>query len=200
MCRFIRGSIRLACGDLPGAEADSEKAVEVARLAKDPQIVTPALQARANVLLEQQVRTEVDAIAEELFALGPKFLSSLVTGFSTSIVDFAWLTRTLGRERELLGVLEGAPETPWTAFARAVAGGDSDEAATTLEKIECRSGAAYTHLRAAEELVGTGRAAETKAHAEAALVFYRAVGAAYFVRKAEAAAAPSAIEGASDLR
>ncbi len=42
-CRFLRGRMRLARGDTAGAIEDAERALELAREAKDPQVLWPAL-------------------------------------------------------------------------------------------------------------------------------------------------------------
>jgi hypothetical protein len=75
---------------------------------------------------------------------------------------------------------------PWTLAARAVALGDFETAVPVLAEIGCRSGEAYTHLRAAQALGSAGRTAQAEAHLEAALVFYHEVGAKHFIREGEA--------------
>jgi tetratricopeptide (TPR) repeat protein len=183
-----RASIRLTRGDLTGASADTERALEVARLAKDAQLVAPALQHRANVLLARGMRAEATALTDEMLSLGAKLVPGLISGFLWAILEVAWLARVLAREAPLLALLRTAPEFPWVIAARAGAAGDWEAAATVLAKIECRPAEAYARLNAAEELVGAGRADEAEPHLEAALAFYRSVGAAHFIRKAEALA------------
>ena len=127
-----------------------------------------------------------------MLALGPKLVPSLTSTFDAGIIEFAALTRALGRETELLAILETAPEVPWVVAARAVASGDWERAAAVLAEIECRPGEAYARLKAAEELVGAGRIRDAEAHLETALAFYREVGATHFIRLGEALRAPSA--------
>ena len=184
--RVVRASIRYARGDLPGASADSERALEAARPAKDSQIVGPALRARASVLLAEGRRADAEALTDEVLALRPKLVPSLTSGFDAGIIEFAGLTRDLGRETELLAILETAPEVPWVVAARAIASGDWERAANVLAEIECRPGEAYARLRAAEEYAAAGRTSEAEAHLEAALEFYRAVEATHFIRQGEA--------------
>jgi tetratricopeptide (TPR) repeat protein len=190
-CRVVRASIRFARGDLAGASADSERALEVARPAKDTQVVAPALGARASVLLAQGRRAEADALTEELLALGSKLVPALTSSFGAGIIAVARIARTLGRDAELLAVLAAGPEVPWVVAARALASGEWERAAKVLGEIECRPGEAYTHLQAAEELMGAGRASEAEAHIEAALRFYRNVGATHFIHMAEALRRPT---------
>jgi hypothetical protein len=70
--------------------------------------------------------------------------------------------------------------------ALAVVASDYERAASVLAEIGCRPDEAYVHLRAGEALVRAGRGNEAAPHVEAALAFYRSVGAARFVREAEA--------------
>jgi len=184
-CRVVRASIRFARGDLVGASADSERALEAARPAKDAQAVAPALHARATVLVAEGRRDEADVLADELLTLGPEVVVVLGGLHGTGIIEFAWLARELGRESELLAVLAGAPTVPWVLAARAVVSGDFERAAALVAEINLRPGEAYTRLRTAEELVGAGRAPEAEAHLDVALAFYREVRATHFIREGE---------------
>lgn len=187
MCRVVRAWIRLARGDLAGAAADADRALEAARLAKDAQVVAPALRVRASLFLAEGRRAEANTLADEVLALGPKLVTALTTSFDSGrIIEYARIVRALGREPELLEVLETAPEVPWVVTARAVASGEWERAATVLADIGYRPGEAYMRLQAAEQLVGAGQAAEAAADIEAALAFYRSVGATHFVRIGEA--------------
>jgi len=185
-CRVVRASIRFARGDLVGASADSERALEAARPAKDAQAVAPALHARAIVLLAEGRRDEADALTGELLTLGPELVPALVAFFGTAIIELAWLARELGRESELFAVLARAPKVPWVLAAHAVVSGDFERAAALLAEINFRPGEAYTRLRAAQELADAGRTTEVEAQLELALAFYREVGATHFIREGEA--------------
>ena len=191
MCRVVRGSIRFARGDLAGASADSERALEVARTAKDAQVVAPALGARASVLLAQGRRAEADALTEEVLAVGSKLVPAVTSSFGAGIIEVARLARALGYEAELLAVLAAGPEVPWVVAARAIASGDWEGAASILGEIEYRPGEAYAHLQAAEELVDARRAAEAETHLEAALAFYCSVGATHFIQICEGLRRPT---------
>ena len=199
MCRAVRAWIRLARGDLVGSAADSQRALEGAQAAKDAQVVAPALRARASVLFAEGRRAEATALTDEALALGPKLVPALISGFDAGkVIEFAGLARALGREAQLIALIETAPEFPWVIAARAVASGDWQPAAAVLAEMEYRPGVAYVRLTAAEELVGVGKTAEAHAHVEAALGFYRDVGATYFIRQGEALRAKLA-KSASDL-
>jgi hypothetical protein len=185
-CRVVRASIRLARGDVMGASADTERALEVAREAKDAQVVGPALMARATVLVAEGRPAEANALVGELLTLGPKLVTALVSELGAGLIGLAWLVRSSGRERELLGVLANAPSVPWVLAAQAIVTGDFGRAEAVLAEIGFRPGEAYTTLRAAEELAGTGRTAEAEAHLGPALDFYREVGATHYIREGEA--------------
>ncbi len=183
--RVARAFIRLARGDLTGASGDTGRALEAARAAGDAQLVAGALQARANVLLAKGMRNEATALVDEALALGAKLVPAL-NGFTRGLVEFAWLARALGTERRLLTLLESAPELPWVVAARAIASGDFERAATVLGQIGCPPDEAYVHLRAAQELVRAAGSNAPARHIEAALAFYRSVGATRFSAEAEA--------------
>ena len=89
-CRAARASIRFARGDLAGASADAEAAVEAGRAAKDPQVLVPALQIRAVILAAEGRRAEAETLLDELIALGAGVVAG-VSGFGWGIVDLAWL-------------------------------------------------------------------------------------------------------------
>jgi len=88
--RDIRGLIRLARGEIAGALDDSEKALAVARRAKDPQALSPALSCRARVLFEAGRATEADAAVDELLTE----LGDAIGRISN--VDIAWVVAPLG--------------------------------------------------------------------------------------------------------
>jgi class 3 adenylate cyclase/tetratricopeptide (TPR) repeat protein len=179
MSRVVRTTIRLARGDVTGASADATRALEVARPAMDDQVVVPALQARASVLLHEARPSEAVRLVDEILAVGPK----IVGAFSYGLPGLAWLARALGRDAQLTALLAEGPPVPWTNAARAVATGDSMGAAGILAEIGSKPDEAYARLRAAHELVGAGREEEAEAWLDAALAFYETVGAITFLRE-----------------
>ena len=197
--RVVRASIRLARGDVTGASTDAERALEAARVAKDSQLVTPALATSAQVLLERGMHAEATALVDEALGLGAKLTPGL-TGLPGVIVEFSWLARALRREGPLLALLEAAHAFPWVIAAHAAASGDVDRAAGVLAQIDCPTAEAHTHLRGAEELMAAGRGAEAQPHVEAALAFYRDVGAIHFIVEAEALRTESAAGVSSETR
>jgi class 3 adenylate cyclase/tetratricopeptide (TPR) repeat protein len=157
LCRVVRAAIRLARGDLAGASAETERAVEGARLAKDAQVLAPALRGRASVLFAEGRCAEAAGLTDDLLALGSKVVPALSQLCEVGIIEFVRLARALGREAALTALLSTAPEVPWVLAARALACGDWEQATSVLAKIECPPTRAYAHLLAAEELSGAGR-------------------------------------------
>jgi tetratricopeptide (TPR) repeat protein len=180
--RVARARIRLARGDVSGASTDATRALEVARPAMDPQVVVPALQARASMLVLEGRLAESGRLVDEMLDVGPK----LVGGSYFELPDLAWISRILERGARLIELLAEAPEVPWTRAAAAIASGDSLTAASILADIGSRPDEAYARLRAAQELAADGRRAEADEQLGKALAFYRSVAAARYVREGEA--------------
>jgi class 3 adenylate cyclase len=173
----LRAWIRLARGDTAGADRDSEQAAELAR-ASDAQAQAAALTVRAAVALALGKRSEAEAIATELMAIGPPLVSACCSPFST-FAAVAWVFRDLGREAEFTkSVLEPNPvDTPWVDAAHAITEGDLVRAADIVDGIGHRAAAAYARLRAADALAAAGRAAEAAAQRARADAFLREAGA-----------------------
>jgi DNA-binding SARP family transcriptional activator/class 3 adenylate cyclase len=185
-CRALRASIELGRGDLAGASAESEKALDRARKAKDPQILAPALALRGIVQLAVGLREEASRLASEVLALGPSLIDGLLTETPAATpVEFTWLIRDLGREAELLPALESGPSTPWVEAARAIARGDLPRGVELVAQIGAPSVEAYTRLRAAEELARIGSPQQAHDHLGPALDFFRKVGATRYLAQAE---------------
>jgi tetratricopeptide (TPR) repeat protein len=185
-CHALRASIALARGDLEAATTDSERALEGARRIKDPQLVAPALTMRAIVQLAEERRNAASRDASEVLAQGSVLIPALLELHPTvTAVEFAWLTRDLGREAELVSAIESAPSTPWHEAARAIASGDLGRSIELVACIGAPSVEAYARLRAAEELMGVDQFAEAQEHLRPALEFFRKVGAAHYLARAE---------------
>jgi tetratricopeptide (TPR) repeat protein len=185
-CHALRAWIKLGRGDLAGAAAGSEAAVDRARRAKDPQVLTPALALRGVVLVAQEQHEQASELASEVLALG----SLLVPGMlqetpAATLVEFAWLLRDLGREAELLPALEAAPSTLWVEAAAAIVRGDFHEAIELVARIGAPALEAYTRLRAAEGLVRNGQRDAAREHFAQALAFFRKAGATHYAGRAD---------------
>jgi class 3 adenylate cyclase/tetratricopeptide (TPR) repeat protein len=189
--RTWRGRIRLGRGDTVGAQEDASRAIELAGHSKDPQTVAPA------VALGTRVFATVDpARANELLGellSGWKEAGPGIAGEGDWLADLAVAAAPLGREREFLEVLARERlSTPWVEAAVAYLCEDPARAADIYGAAGARPEEAYARLRAAEALVTEGRRAEADTQLQPALAFWRAAGAAAYVREGEALLAASA--------
>jgi hypothetical protein len=182
LARTFRACVRAARGDIEGALEDSAWIVEVARRAADPQSILPSLNAYAYVLQlageQEEAREIVVEILERLETMPPfPFLAS------GEMVD-VWL-QAVGRDRVLEVVGSSARESPYVVAARALIDGEFARAAELYRELATLGDAAIADLRAAEQLKSEGRSAEADQHLQAALSFYRSVGATLLARRAE---------------
>ena len=65
-CRVLRGRMRLARGDATGAREDADRALELARAAKDPQVLWPALTLSARLVLPSDAQGAIALLGEVL--------------------------------------------------------------------------------------------------------------------------------------
>jgi tetratricopeptide (TPR) repeat protein len=183
-CRFLRGRMRLACGDAAGAAEDAERALELARAAKDPQVLWPTLAFNALIVGPSdphRARLLVDELLSEWKDQGwPRW------GESDWMADAAFVLPLIGGEEPFIeGLAEGAP-SPWRKAALAYVSGDPQTAADVYGGIGVGPEEAFARLRAAELLVREGRRAEADAQLERALAFWRAAGATAYIGESEA--------------
>ncbi len=176
----FRGLISLARGDDQGAESDAELAVERARPLGDVQALNPDLAMAAFLFTSVGNEQRADeTVTEALESLRP--LHHL--GFAVMEAPaLAWAALALGRESELVEVLEREPfKSPWLRAALAVASRDLRGAADIFGGMGVKSHEAFFRLQ-------TGAEPDVRA----ALEFYRRVGATHYVREGEALLAASA--------
>jgi tetratricopeptide (TPR) repeat protein len=182
-CRLVRAYIRVARDQVDGALTDGARAVEVAREAKDPQILQPALGDYARLLLMAGRAREAEATTDELLALAaddPHLVWSLW------FVPVSLVLASLGRAAEVPRWADLArPETPWIRAGVAIAEGDLPEAADLLAEIGALSHESYLRLLAAEGLLSAGRRAEGEEQLRRALSFFREVDATAYIRRGE---------------
>jgi class 3 adenylate cyclase/tetratricopeptide (TPR) repeat protein len=181
----LRGWIERARGDLPAAERDTRRAVELAR-ASDLQAQSQAYCIAGSVALAAGRQEEAANLASDLAALGPPMVPALCAPFPT-LAEVAWLFHDLGRGEEFMEiVLDPDPiKSPWNDAARAVCEGELVHAADIIDRIGHTACAAYARLRAAEALSAAGENAEAAAQRAPAEGFYRAVGAIRFIPNGE---------------
>jgi tetratricopeptide (TPR) repeat protein len=188
-CLWVRAMIRLGRGDIEAALGDADRGVELARRAKDPQIVYQMLAYAAHVLHEAGEVVRAVSLADE-FAGAIEAGESL--GFSiVSVQRLAWTLTAVGRGAELAAELEPYTE-PWARAGAAFATGDPVRAGEICAEMGAVTQEAYARLAAARMLVDEGRRAEADEHLHRALAFYRSVGATRYVREGESLLAASA--------
>ena len=185
-----RALIRLGRDDAEGAEADAEQAVQTSRpIRVDAQRVLTALPRAASVFLSVgNRRRAAEALDETLEGL--RMLRQL--GYAAiEMHTVAWVAGVLGREADVLELIEAEPfHSPWLQAAAALARGDFRQAADVLVGIGDVSDEAF--FRLPEQLLGEGRRPEADEQLGRALAFYRGVGATRYVREADALLAASA--------
>jgi hypothetical protein len=89
-------------------------------------------------------------------------------------------------EPQLRPALEAFPQPEWRELALAGLDRDFVRAADIWGAAGNATWEARVRLRAAEELVATGRLAESEEQARRALEFYRSVAASYYIQRCEA--------------
>ena len=190
-CRLVRGLIRLARGDLPGALADASTAVELATQIGDPDALLPALAVHARALLANRRVREASARANDLLVelakRGPLATTPDWSG------QLALVLHALGQGAGLLELAATLTmPTPWLQAATAIAVGEFEEAAKLYAGIGSLPDEAFARLRAAEHLFNAGRHTDANAQLQPALAFYRQVAATGYLREGDALVAASA--------
>jgi class 3 adenylate cyclase/tetratricopeptide (TPR) repeat protein len=178
--REARGSIRLARGDLPGAEQDRDFTLEHARRVRDPQRTLPSLAARAMSLVLLDRRDEARPAAEETVALARENVE--MTSAASLLVLVAG---TLGVRDDLREAVERSPEGPWKDLTSAGVRGDLVEVGDLYATFGCATFEAYARLLGGEQAIEDGHRAGGESEIERALVFFRSVGAEFLVQRGE---------------
>jgi predicted ATPase/class 3 adenylate cyclase len=177
--RRNRARVRLARDDIDGALADLEKALEGSRGMGESQVFFPALGVAALIYLELGRDEDAREIAAELIA-------RMRGTADWRILDFAFVAERLGYADALRPFVERLPPTPMRAANLALVCGDYGTAAQLLGEGGLDFPAADARRLGAETLAAAGRRPEAEAELERALAFYRRVGAARYIRRAEA--------------
>ena len=189
LCYAIRAQIRLGRDDVVGALADAEKALELARLAKDPQSLYHAMAVCAYIFRDTGHQKRAAELADEFLAwLRPRtdFISA-----ADAFHVFAWTISAFGRGSDFIQAL---PETdsPWVQAAALFAAGDPGRAADVCAGMGALTEEARDRLFHAETLTQQNRRAEAEVELQRALAFYRSVGATRYIRMGEQLRAESA--------
>jgi len=184
-CRMLRGQIRLARGDKKGAREDADRALELSRAAKDPQVAWPSLTFAARVAAPadpERAAALLDEFLDDWEAHGWERASE-----ATWAADAAFVLSQLGRGAAFLDAATRASDPfPWRRAAVAFLSGDRVGAAEIYAEIGSLPDEAYARFRAAEQLLGEGRRADADVQLERALAFWRSVGATGYLREGEA--------------
>jgi tetratricopeptide (TPR) repeat protein len=180
--RRERARILEARGNLEGALADNLEALSLARAINDPQELLPNLGATTLAL---DVRGRVDeARAHAVELIGIARLHPEDAGLGLSF-DFLLARVALEHDPELREILDKGSFARWKSLGFACLDGDFVGAADTWAEGGSPTWEARLRLRAAEELIETGRPAEGRLQLEKALEFYRSVGATFYINHAE---------------
>jgi hypothetical protein len=180
----VRARLRLGRDDIGGATADSERALALARLVKDPQALFPVMADCAYVLHDSGETQRAAELVDEFLVEGAARAGVGFGGGITAMHVLAWTACALGRGEELLAVLPGS-QVAWVRAAAAFASGDVGLAADVCAQMGAVSEEAYDRLLLAEMLVQQHRQAEAEVELQRALAFYRSVGATRYLRRAE---------------
>jgi class 3 adenylate cyclase/tetratricopeptide (TPR) repeat protein len=188
-CRYLRGTIELARGDPDAALADAVRSTELARVAKDPQNLNPAMAFEAQVRLAVGDEAGASALADELVAA---WNENGVRPPHESVYG-AWAFHDLGRAAEFLVVLDRARgQRRWHEAARLISTDDLTGAADVYERIGTMPDEAYARLRAAQVLVSAGNHGEADHQLRLALAVFIRLGATAWIAEAESLLSASA--------
>jgi class 3 adenylate cyclase/tetratricopeptide (TPR) repeat protein len=185
-CRVVRAEIRLGRGDIDGAAADLEAAIDIARRRKGESLgeVQSTL---ARMLLEAGRLEEAGAALDELLALADADPAALES------FEVAWVASGLGRADDVRVRLERLPARGrWAEATLAFVRGDFATAADHYAAGRLPVYEARSRLAAVEALAADGRRAEAEAQLASALAFFRSAGATRYVRDGEAYLAATA--------
>jgi tetratricopeptide (TPR) repeat protein len=184
--------IRLGRGDWRGAEDDSLRMFELARPPADPQARLPAVGLRVCVLVLTGRALEAEALGEQLLELIGTVPLPFFGGIEATVG-----ARCVGIERWLGAATAASPwRTPWLEAIEELLRGDPRRAAEIYAAMPAPKDEAFARLEAGKALVAAGEVDAARRQLEAALAFYRRVGATRYVAEAEALlAAPAASHG-----
>jgi len=187
--RVDRASIREARGDIEGALADHRRVLTSIRSANDPQKLMPVLGSVILALETHGFADEARDLAREVVDFARAHPHAAVWSLP---FEFLFSQLAVEFELELREALEDAPPGPWKELTFACLDRDFVCAAEMWAAAGSPTFEARSRLRAAEELIETGRRAEGEAELNKALAFYRTVGATFYIKRGEQLLAPSA--------
>ena len=185
-CRMTRAEIRLGRGDVEGALADLQVAVDISRRRRG-ESMSRTLSKVARVLLDAGRPAETSAAFEELLAT-PEADPGPVEAF-----EVACVAHHLGREDDVRARLEQLSAiSVWAEPAIAYLRGDFVTAADRYAAAGIPVYEARARVAAGRALTAAGRQAEADEQFGRALAFFRAAGATRYLSAAEAPFASTA--------
>lgn len=143
--RLIRGSVRLARGDVADAVSDAEHGLAFARSAGDPEVLFPALAFAARAALADGRRREATALADELIRSWAEWPLALP---SSGLSDLGFVVGEVGLADAFADVAAAKTKTRWLEAAVATARGDFGRAAELYAAIGTVSDEALARSRA----------------------------------------------------
>ena len=180
----LRGAVKVARDDLPGGLADAFRSLELARAAKDPQALGPALASAAHAFTVAGRHSEALAYLDEWLSDRRLLEWSLPPPLAGAVA-------ALGRTEEVLAAI-GEPADGWQAAFKDLLEEDFGSAVEFYAAAGLLPGEAIARLSWAARLVAQGRRAEAEAQLELTLTFLRSVGASRYIAEAEALRAQAA--------
>ncbi|HUH07906.1 MAG TPA: tetratricopeptide repeat protein, partial [Egibacteraceae bacterium] len=175
--RESRAGIRFARDDVAGALNDTERALDAARRAGDPQALLPALESMVWLLMELGRRDEAEPLLEELLA-HPHAAEYMGVGLALALVE-------LGRLEDLRRLVDEFRSDAWRAPLAPLLSGDLVEAADRHEAMGMLPLAALLRQTAARHLVEQGELEAARPPLAAAMAFWRRVAARRRLREGE---------------
>jgi class 3 adenylate cyclase/tetratricopeptide (TPR) repeat protein len=181
--RICRARMLLADGALEAAVADAERAAELVRGSPVFQSLCGPLAFRARLHAELGETDEAGKLVKELL----KTWSETRAGYIELWMLDAWFAAWSAGDEERLAraIEESALTVPWLRVASSLIRRDFDSAVRTLEDMGAISAAAEARMWAAHSLVEQGRVAEAGTQIQAALPFWRSVGATRYLEQGE---------------
>jgi DNA-binding SARP family transcriptional activator/class 3 adenylate cyclase/tetratricopeptide (TPR) repeat protein len=187
-CYSTRAQIRFGRDDSHGALADAERALDLARLAADPQNLYPTLAVCAHLFRESGSLNRAARLADEFLSF---LRAARGSGAAETLHMLAWTLSALGRGQQLIEALPGE-DVPWVHAASAFASGDLRQAADICGDMGTLPEEARDRLWLAQALIAENRRSEADIELRRALAFYRSVGATRYIRIGESLLAASA--------
>jgi hypothetical protein len=178
VCRGIRGTIRIARGDIQAGLADTRTGLDQAEAIRDPQLLYPALSRHAAALVLSGRLDEAASVAGQLLE---EWRGTSTYTAGDWIAPLASTVALLGRGQTFLDVAQSQVHTRWLDAAELVASGRLSAAADIYAEMGTLVDEADARLRSGLE-----------SEVRRALEFYRSVGAMQYVKEGEALLAATA--------